>query len=102
MKKVLKVCLIILVMVVVSFAWNWFSSKKTLDDYVLKVQPGMQLTEARSYARKMGLKYIASSYGNEAGRFRDLVTASGVMGRYVCEIQHDGTLVIKVTRQFHD
>lgn len=102
MRKILKVFLIILVMVVVSFAWNWVSAKKRLDDYVHKVRPGMQLAEARSYARKMGLKYVASSYGNEAGRFRDLVTASGVMGRYVCEIQHDGTTAIKVTQKFHD
>lgn len=102
MKKTLKVFLIMLAFLVVSVVWNWFSSKKKLDDYVLKIQPGMQLAEARSYAKKAGLKYIASSHGDGARQLRDLVTASGVMGRYVCEIQHDGTVVIKVTQQFHD
>ena len=102
MKKTVKGCMIILAILVVSFACSWVSSKNKLDDYVLRVQPGMQLTEARSNARKMGLKYVASSHGDEAGHFRDLVTASGVLGRYVCEIQHDGTRVIKVTQQFND
>jgi hypothetical protein len=102
MKKLLKVCGILLVIVIVLFSWSWFSTKKKLADYVLKVQPGMQLTEARSYARQMGLKYVASSHRDEAGHYRDLVTATGVMGRYVCEIQHDGTVVIKATMQFHD
>jgi len=102
MMKILKVFVILMAIVVALSVWNWFSSKKTLADYALRVQPGMQVTEARSYARQKGLKYVASSYRDEAGRFHDLVTSSGVMGRYVCEIQHDGTIVIKVSRQFHD
>jgi uncharacterized protein YxeA len=102
MKKLLKVFVIILAIVVALFSWNWFSAKRALADYVHKVQPGMQVTEARSYAMQKGLKYVISSYKDEAGRFRDLVTATGVMGRYVCEVQHDGTVVVKVNQRFHD
>jgi hypothetical protein len=102
MNKMLKVFIIILVIVIASFSWSWFHTKKKLDDYVHKVQPGMQLTEVRTYARQMGVKYVVSSHRDEAGHFSDLVTASGVMGRYVCEVQHDGTVVIQVTKRFHD
>ena len=102
MKKLLKVLLVLLAIMVATFGWSWFSSKKKLGDYALKVHSGMALTEARSYARQMGLKYVVSSHRDETGRFRDLVTASGVMGRHVCEIQHDGTVVEKVTSQFQD
>ncbi|MDD5286664.1 MAG: hypothetical protein PHD54_12465, partial [Desulfuromonadaceae bacterium] len=91
-KTLINFCLIsILALLVVSFGWSWFYSKKKLVEFSLKVHPGMQLIEARSYARQVGLKYVISSRRDELGRFRDLVTASGVMGRYVCEIQHDGT-----------
>ena len=100
--KLLKAFVILLAIVVALSVWNWFSTKRALADYALKVQPGTQVTEARTYARQKGLKYVASSYRDEAGRFHDLVTSSGVMGRYVCEIQHDGTVVVKVTRQFND
>lgn len=102
MKKLLKIFGIILVIVIILIGWSWFSTKKKLTDYVLKVQPGMQMAEARSHASQMGLRYVASSYKDEAGHYRDLVTASGVMGRYVCEIQHDGAVVIKATKRFND
>jgi uncharacterized protein YxeA len=102
MKKILKVFVIVLLIMVALFCWSWFSAKKKLADYVLKVQPGMQLTEAQSYAKHMGLKYVASTYKDVAGHYRDLVTATGVMGRYVCEIQHDGAVVIKTTKRFQD
>ena len=102
MMKLLKTLVILLAIAAAPFVWSWFSSRKALADYVLKVQPGMQVTEARSYARQKGLKYVASPHSDEAGRFHDLVTSSGVMGRYVCEIQNDGTVVVKVTRRFND
>lgn len=102
MKKLLRVFLIVLAVGFALFSWNWFSTKRALDDYVHKLKPGMQVTEAQSYARQMGLKYVASSHRDEGGQFRDLVTAAGVMGRYVCEIRHDGTVVQKATQLFHD
>lgn len=102
MKKVLRIGIIILAMGFILFSWNWFSAKKTITDFVLKVQPGMQVSEARSYAREMGLKYIAASQRDKSGNYRDIVTATGVMGRSVCEIQHDGAVVMKVGSTFHD
>lgn len=102
MKKLLKVFIAVLAIVIAFSAWSWFSAKKNLADYVVKVQPGMQLTDARAYANQMGLKYVATSRRDDAGQFRDLVTATGVMGRHVCEILHDGTVVVKVERNFHD
>ena len=40
MKKLLKVFVIFLAIVVALFGWSWFSTKKKIADYVLKVQPG--------------------------------------------------------------
>jgi hypothetical protein len=102
MKKLSRVVVLILAIVIMLFIWSWFSSKKELAAYVQKVQPGMQVTEARSYAGQMGLKYVAASQRGESDTYRDLVTSTGVMGRYVCEIQHDGTVVVKVTSTLHD
>jgi hypothetical protein len=102
MKQVLRIVIIILVMGFVLFNWNWVSSKKAIADFSHKVQPGTQVSEARSYAGQMGLKYISASHRDESGHYRDLVTSTGVMGRAVCEIQHDGTVVMKVISTVHD
>lgn len=102
MKKIAKGLVIILVIGFAFFSWNWFSAKRSLADYVQKIQPGMQLAEAQAYAKQKGLKYKSFSRRNEAGLFTDYVMPDGVMGRFLCEIQHDGTVVVKVDRQFND
>lgn len=79
-EKLLKIFVLILALVVVSFGWNWFYSKKKLEEFSLRVRPGMQLIEVRSHARQLWLQYVISSRRDESGRFRDLVTESGIMG----------------------
>ena len=69
MKKLLKIFVIILAVGFALFSWSWFSAKRALVDYVHKVQPGMQVTEARSYAKQKGLKYVISSYKDEMTYF---------------------------------
>jgi len=102
MKKMLKIFVITLAAGLALFSWNWFSAKRALTSYVHRIQPGMQVTEAQLSARQMGLKYKSFSRRNEAGLFTDYVIPDGVMGRYICEIQHDGAVVISVISRFND
>lgn len=102
MKKIRAGVVVFTLVTVLMFSLSWFSAKRNLAGFAAKVQPGTALDVTRSEARQRGLKYVVSSYRKEDGLFHDLVTSSGVMGGAVCEIQHDGRLVVKVIRQFHD
>ena len=98
MKRLFSVLTFILLFAVSLLVWNIFSSVRRIEQFAQEVKPGIQVTDARLQARQMGLKYISSSRRDEAGHFRDLVTSSGIMGRFFCEVQHDGNVVISAKK----
>lgn len=98
MKKLRNILGFVVMSVVVMFVWNILTTVRKIEQFASEVKPGAQVGEARSQARQMGLKYISSSRRDEAGHFRDLVTSSGIMGRFFCEVQHDGTVVISAKK----
>lgn len=102
MKKLRNVLGFVVMSVVVMFVWNILTTVRKIEQFASEVKPGAQVGEARSQARQMGLKYISSSRRDEAGQFCDLVTSSGVMGRFICEVRHDGNVVISTGKSVLD
>ncbi|MBT0653069.1 hypothetical protein [Geomobilimonas luticola] len=88
---------IFLLIVVISGA-TWYQTKKSLARYCRETTAGTSLVDAHEKARQSGFHFLNySSAGHKA-----YVTATGVMGRYICEIEHDGKRVIKTRLNFND
>lgn len=102
MKKIVRILAIVLLLAVMFSVWNWFSGKRAISAYILKVQPGISIDAAKKDASDMGLNYRSRSQRNESGLFVDMAIPDGVMGRYVVEIHHDGSTVVKVIKRFND
>ncbi len=100
-KKLFKVFLLFLVLLVLLSAFQWSRTKRKLAAYCSETTAGTTLSRARENALRNGFRFIDGS-GSEGGRSTALVTASGVMGRIVCEVEHDGDRVIKASLKGKD
>ncbi|MRR06519.1 MAG: hypothetical protein EG828_06170 [Deltaproteobacteria bacterium] len=88
-----------IIFIFVLFWFNsWFQSKKALDLYCRDTTAGTLLAGAEEHARQHGFRFINYSSADHTA----FVTASGVMGRYVCVLEHDGKRVVKSALNFND
>jgi len=88
----------IIFLLVLFGSYSWFQTRKGLERYCQETSAGTSLAGAEEKARQHGYRFINySSADNQA-----FVTAGGVMGRYVCVIEHDGKRVVKSSLNFND
>jgi len=88
----------IIVLIILFCVTNWYQTKKNLVRYCRETPAGTSLAHAEESARQHGFRFINYSSADH----KAFVTASGVMGRYVCIIEHDGKRVIKSALDFND
>lgn len=88
----------IIVLIIIFCASSWYQTKKSLVRYCREASAGTSLAHAEKSARQHGFRFINYSSADH----KAYVTAGGVMGRYVCVIEHDGRRVIKSTLDFND
>jgi hypothetical protein len=69
-----------------------------LERYCRETPAGTSLAGAEEKARQLGFRFINYSSADHQA----FVTAGGVMGRYVCVIEHDGKRVGKTKLNFND
>ncbi len=93
LKKSMQVVLIGIAFLFLISAANGYRTKQKLVRYCRETTGGTLLASAREKAVQNGFRIIESS--SDPARQHMLVTASGVMGRVVCEVEHDGERVIK-------
>jgi biopolymer transport protein ExbB/TolQ len=98
MRYLTKAALAVVVVVVLFSIVSWFRTKRDLARYCRETTAGTTLVMARKNAQQYGFRFVDSS---SAGH-RAYVLAAGVMGRYVCEIEHDGKRVVTTTLNFND
>jgi len=77
---------------------SWYQTKKSLVRYCQETAAGTSLARAEERARQHGFRFINYSSADH----KAFVTASGVMGRYVCVLEHDGKRVVKSALDFND
>ena len=89
-------CIIFAIVLLCLF--SWFQSKKALELYCRDTPAGTSLAGAEENARQHGFRFINYSSADH----KAFVAASGVMGRYVCVLGHDGKRVVKSALNFND
>ena len=94
-KKILKLVLAVIVLIFLVSLANGYRTREKLVRYCRGTVAGTSLVAAREKARQNGFRF-----SDRSSRTKPLVTASGVMGRYVCEIEHDGERVVKASLLF--
>ncbi len=100
-KKIFLTVLAGIVLIFLASAVIGYRTKQKLVEYCRGTTAGTPINVARETALKNGFRYIESS--SVEGKLRKaLVTASGVMGRVVCEIEHDGNRVVKTSCRSND
>ncbi|MRR58497.1 MAG: hypothetical protein EG824_09840 [Deltaproteobacteria bacterium] len=97
-KKLLKWFAGIILLLVLFCSYSWFQTKKGLERYCRETPAGTSLADAEEKARKQGFRFSNYSSANHQA----FVTAGGVMGRYVCVLEHDGKQVVKSSLNFND
>jgi uncharacterized protein YxeA len=108
MKKIFLILLIILAGLIVAVAviehsiYTRMQAEGEVQQYCAQLSQGTSVDEAKSIASKRGLRFYSSQPSNAQGEYAALVTSSGVMGRYVCIVEHNGRTVTKVRLQFND
>lgn len=100
-RKLFKAILLIIAVLFLVNAFQWSRTKRKLAAYCRETTAGSSLAGARERALREGFRFIDSSSAG-GGRRTALVTASGVMGRIVCEIEHDGDRVTKASLNKND
>lgn len=88
----------IIFLLVLICIYSWFQTKKGLDHYCRETKVGTTLASAEEKARQHGYRFINYSSADHQA----YVTAGGVMGRYVCVLEHDGKRVVKTSLNFND
>lgn len=96
-KKILKPALAVIVLMFLVSLANGYRTKQKLVRYCRETVAGTSLAVAKEKALQNGFRF-----SDQSSRTRVLVTASGVLGRYVCEIEHDGERVVKASLLFKD
>lgn len=87
----------IILLIVILCATNWYQTRKSLVNYSREIPAGTSLGHAKESARMRGFQFINySSLGHTA-----YVTTGGVLGRYMCVIEHDGKHVLHTTLNFN-
>jgi hypothetical protein len=100
-KKFLKAVLAVIVLIFLVSLANGYRTKQKLVRYCRETTVGTSLVNAKERALQNGFHFLDySSVDRNSNKV--LVTASGVMGRYVCEIEHDGNRVVKASLLFND
>ena len=97
-RKLVRIVVIVIVLIVVVSSATWFQTKKRLVRYCRETTAGTSLVDAKEIAIQSGFRFRNYSSSDH----KAFVTATGVMGRYVCEIEHDGKRVIKTRLNFND
>jgi hypothetical protein len=101
-KKVMTIFAAAVVAMAAYFIFSWVTAREALQQYCSQLSKGTSVETARSMALQKDLRFMSSRSANAQGAFIALVTSSGVMGRYVCKIDHNGQTVIKATLNFND
>lgn len=96
-RKILKAALAVIILIFLVNVADGYRTKKKLVRYCRETTAGTPLAGAKEKALQSGFRFFDSS-----SRTKALVTASGVLGRYVCEIEHDGERVVKASLLFKD
>jgi len=103
MKKIFLIVVGALIVVIVGYSiFTWVKAKSELQQYCSQLSEGTSIDAAKTMALKRGLRFYSSQQPNSKGEYSALVTSSGVMGRYVCIVEHNGQTVTKVRLQFND
>jgi len=105
MKKIYLILLILaaLMVVIVGYTiFTWMQAKGEVRQYCSQLSEGTSVDAAKDMALKRGLRFYSSQLPNSKGEYSALVTSSGVMGRYVCVVEHNGRTVTKARLQFND
>lgn len=101
MGKLVKVLAATIGTIVLITAINGYRTKRRLAAYCRETVPGTTVEAARQKAVGHGFRFIDSSSA-ASPRKTALVTTSGVMGRVVIEVEHDGTQVVKTFLRGND
>jgi len=105
MKKIYFILLILaaLMVAIVGYSiFSWVTAKREVQQYCSQLSEGTSVDAAKGMALKRGLRFYSSQPPNSKGEFSALVTSSGVMGRYVCIVEHNGRTVTKARLRFND
>jgi len=97
-KRLIKWVFGITVLISIFCLISWRQTKKSLIRYCHETTAGTSLAGAKESARQHGFRFINYS----SAEHKAFVTAAGVMGRYVCVIEHDGKRVVKTSLNFND
>jgi hypothetical protein len=107
MKKIFLILLILAVLIVAvaiveHSLYTRMQAESEVQQYCSQLSQGTSLDAAKSMALKRGLRFNSSQLPNSKGEYSASVTSSGVMGRYVCIVEHNGLTVTKTRLQFKD
>jgi hypothetical protein len=105
MKKIFLILLILAALIVAIVGYSIFTmvtAKREVQQYCSQLSEGTSVDVAKDMALKRGLRFYLSQPPNSKGEYSALVTSSGVMGRYVCIVEHNGQTVKKARLQFND
>jgi hypothetical protein len=95
--------ILFLVLLWVGFmAVSWVLGRQAVERYCTGPAPGTTIEQARDRARAEGLRFPARDMTPPAGEGIAFVTSADVMGRYVCEVRHDGKNVTGAALRFAD
>jgi len=98
LRKIFTAVLTVMILIIlISFA-SWYQTKKSLVRYASETIAGTSLVSAKENALQHGFHFINYSSADH----KVFVLAPGVLGRYVCQIEHDGKRVVKTRLNFND
>ncbi len=81
---------------------GFIGGESNMKDYCAAVSSGTAIKDIELSAREKGYRLHAGIETKPgSGEYTSLITSSATMGRFVCEIHHDGTRVAK-TRYVHN
>jgi hypothetical protein len=106
MKKIFLIFLILVGLMIVAIVgysiFSWTHAKAEVRQYCSQLSAGTSVDEAKAMALQRGLRFYSSEQPDAKGEYTALVTSSGVMGRYVCIVDHNGRTVTKARMKFND
>ena len=95
--------ILFLVLLWVGFmAVSWVLGRQAVERYCTGLAPGTTIEQARERARAERFRFPARDMAPPAGEGVAFVTSADVMGRYVCEVRHDGKNVTGAALRFLD
>ena len=82
---------------------GFVGGESNMEDYCVTVSPGAAIKDVELSAQQHGYRYhkgIEPKAGS--GEYVSLVTSGATMGRFVCEIHHDGSSVARTRYIYND